>query len=535
MRLSVKKTAWALAVLTATTLVNTAWASGTLVYCSETSPTGFDAAQLTSGSDFDAVSYTMFDNLVAYKPGTAELIPRLAEKWTISHDGKTYTFYLRPNVQFHTTDYFKPTRPMQAEDVIFSFGRMIKRDHPSNVVYPAEYPLAANTGINSNIISIKKIDKLTVEFKLKEADTPFLTKFGVPFAVIHSVEYAQQLANKGRLAELNQKPIGTGPFVFGSYTKDEAVRYTANRAYWNPEAIKLDKLIFSIVKDPSVRYQKLQRGECDIISAPNPADIAEIKQNPALKLATAPGFNVGYLSYNVEKPELKKLAVRQALDMAINREAILESVFRGQGQLAVNPFPPILWSYNTQLKNAPFNPTKAKQLLAEAGYPNGFETDLWAMPVQRPTNPNAKLMAEMIQADWAKIGVKTKIVTFEWGEYLKRLKQGEHMTALMGWTGAYADPDAFMGILFVCQSVGGTNYSRYCSQEYDALVSKAARSHDVAERTKLYEQAQAMVKRDLPWTIIAHSKANQPMRKSVQGFTISPFSNVDFRYVSKSE
>jgi dipeptide transport system substrate-binding protein len=109
------------------------------------------------------------------------------------------------------------------------------------------------------------------------------------------------------------------------------------------------------------------------------------------------------------------------------------------------------------------------------------------------------------------------------------------MTALMGWTGAYADPDAFMGILFVCQSVGGTNYSRYCSQEYDALVNKAARSHDVAERTKLYEQAQAMVKRDLPWTIIAHSKANQPMRKSVQGFTISPFSNVDFRYVSKSE
>jgi dipeptide transport system substrate-binding protein len=284
-----------------------------------------------------------------------------------------------------------------------------------------------------------------------------------------------------------------------------------------------------------VRYQKLQRGECDIISAPNPADIAEIKQNPALKLATAPGFNVGYLSYNLEKPELKKLAVRQALDMAINREAILESVFRGQGQLAVNPFPPILWSYNTQLNNAPFNPTKAKQLLAEAGYPNGFETDLWAMPVQRPTNPNAKLMAEMIQADWAKIGVKTKIVTFEWGEYLKRLKQGEHMTALMGWTGAYADPDAFMGILFVCQSVGGTNYSRYCSQEYDALVNKAARSHDVAERTKLYEQAQAMVKRDLPWTIIAHSKANQPMRKSVQGFTISPFSNVDFRYVSKSE
>lgn len=231
MRLKVKKTAWALTVLMASTL-----------------------AQLTSGSDFDAVSYTMFDNLVAYKPGTAELIPRLAEKWTISPDGKTYTFYLRPNVQFHTTDYFKPMRPMQAEDVIFSFGRMIKKDHPSNAVYPAEYPLAANTGINSNIISIKKIDKLTVEFKLKEVDTPFLTKFAVPFAVIHSVEYAQQLANKGRLAELNQKPIGTGPFVFGSYTKDVAVRYTANRAYWNPEAIKLDKLIFSIVKDPSVRH-----------------------------------------------------------------------------------------------------------------------------------------------------------------------------------------------------------------------------------------------------------------------------------------
>ncbi|MBY0346168.1 MAG: ABC transporter substrate-binding protein, partial [Neisseriaceae bacterium] len=373
---------------------------GTLVYCSEASPAGFDVAQLTSGTDFDAAARTMMDNLIAYKNGTTEMVPALAEKWDISEDGKTYTFHLRPNVKFHTTDYFKPTRDLQAEDVIFTFGRMIKKDHPSNKFYPAEYPYATDMALDTNIVSIKKIDNLTVEFKLKEVDAPFLAKLAMAFASIQSVEYAQQLASAGKLSELNQKPIGTGPFIFSSYEKDSTIRYNANKNYWNPAEVKVDKLIFSITKDASVRYQKLKKGECDILSYPSVSDLAEMKTDPALKVESAPGFNVGYVTYNTEKPEMKKPEVRQALDMVINRKAIIDAVYQGQGQEATNPFPPSLWSYNPALKNPPLDIEKAKALLAKAGYPNGFETDLWAMPVSRPYNPNGKLMAEMIQADW---------------------------------------------------------------------------------------------------------------------------------------
>ena len=535
MNVQFKKIAVALSVLGALGASSSAIAAGTLVYCSDASPAGFDVAQFTAGTDFDAGARTMFDSLLAYKPGTTEMIPALAEKWTISEDGKTYTFQLRAGVKFHTTDYFTPTRDLQAEDVIFTFGRMIKKDHPSNQAYPAQFPYAGSLGLDSNILSIKKIDNLTVEFKLKEVDAPFLAKIAMDFASVQSVEYAQKLANAGRLAEINQKPIGTGPFVFSNYTKDETIRYAANPNYWNKAAVQLDKLIFSINKEASVRYQKLKKGECDILAYPNPSDVAEMKKDASLKVDSAPGFSVGYVAYNTQKAEMQKREVRQALDMAINRKAIVDAVYQGQGQEATNPFPPSLWSYNTTLKNAPVDVTKAKALLAKAGYPNGFETELWAMPVQRAYNPNAKLMAEMIQADWAKIGVKTKIVSFEWGEYLKRARKGEHTAGLFGWLGDFADPDNFLGVLLTCKSVGGPNYAQYCSPEFDALINKAVRTTDVAERTKLYEAAQVIFKRDLPWTTIAHSTVNQPMRKAVMGFKISPFGNYDFRYVSKSE
>jgi dipeptide transport system substrate-binding protein len=224
--------------------------------------------------------------------------------------------------------------------------------------------------------------------------------------------------------------------------------------------------------------------------------------------------------------------VRQALDMSINRKAILEAVYQGQGQEASNPFPASLWSYNASLKNTAFNPEKAKELLKKAGVAEGTEVTLWAMPVQRPYNPNAKLMAEMIQADWAKVGIKAKITTYEWGEYLKRMKAGEHDTGLIGWTGDYASPDNFLGVLLTCEAVGGSNYARYCSKEFDALVLKARSSTDLKERTDLYKKAQEVFKKDLPWSTIAHSTVNQPMSKKLNGFKISPFGDYNFEGVS---
>lgn len=507
-------------------------AAGTLIYCSEASPEGFDVAQYTGGNTFDASGHTVFNRLAEFEKGSTEAVPGLAESWEVSADGLTYTFKLRKGVKFHTTDFFKPTREFNADDVVFSFMRMIDKEHPFRKAYPTEFPYASDTGLDANVKSVEAVDPHTVRFNMNKPDADLIIKIAMPFASILSAEFADQLVKEGRPEQINQLPVGTGPFVFRRYQKDAQIRYAGNKDYWEKDQVLVDSLVFAITTDASVRYQKMKAGECHIMSYPRPTDLAAMKEDPALKMISAPGFNIGYLAYNMQKPQFQKPEVRQALDMAINRKAIIEAVYQGQGQEASNPFPASLWSYNDKLQNAPFDVDKAKALLAAAGYPNGLEIDLWAMPVQRPYNPNAKLMAEMIQADWAKIGVKAKIVSYEWGEYLKRMKNGEHDTGLIGWTGDYASPDNFLGVLLTCEAIGGSNYARYCNKEFDELVLKARTINDQAERSALYAKAQEIFKQDLPWSTIAHSTINQPMRKEVEGFKISPFGDYSFRGVS---
>ncbi|MGM8060938.1 ABC transporter substrate-binding protein [Vogesella indigofera] len=515
-----------------TAAASAAQAAGTLIYCSEASPEGFDSAQYTGGSTFDAAGHAMFNRLIEFKAGSTNIEPGLAESWTSSPDGLTYTFKLRKGVKFHTTEYFTPSRDFNADDVVFSFMRMVDKNHPFRKAYNVEFPYASDTGLDSNITAVEKTDPYTVVFKLKAPDADLLAKIAMPFASILSAEFGDKLMKEGKASMINQQPVGTGPFILKRYQKDAQIRYAANKQYWKKGDVKVDNLIFAITTDPSVRAQKMKAGECQIMSYPKPQDLAGMKADPALKMLSAPGFNIGYLAYNVEKPQLKKLEVRQALDMAINRKAIIDAVYQGQGQEAANPFPASLWSYNKSLRNQPTDIAKAKALLAKAGYPNGFEITLWAMPVQRPYNPNAKLMAEMIQADWAKIGVKAKITSYEWGEYLKRMKNGEHDAGLIGWTGDYASPDNFLGVLLTCEAIGGSNYARYCSKAFDKEVLGARKSTDLKQRTAMYAKAQEIFKKDMPWSTIAHSVVNQPMRKEVNGFKISPFGDYSFKGVS---
>lgn len=512
-----------------------AGAGKALVYCSEASPEGFDPGLYTSGSTFDASGHAIYNPLVGFVNGTTDVEPGLAEKWDVSQDGLTYTFTLRKGVKFHTTKYFTPSRDFMADDVMFTFDRMFNPENAYRKAYPTEFPYAVDTGLTENIAKVDKVDDHTIAISLKKPDPDFIIKIAMPAFSILSAEYAEKLNKESKFHMLNQEPVGTGPFVFERYQKDAQIRYSANKAYWKAGLPKVDNLIFAITTDAAVRFQKMKAGECHIMSHPKPNDLAAMRSDAALKMDQAPGFNVGYLAYNTQKGELKKREVRQALDMAINRKAIIDAVYQGEAQEASNPMPPSLWGYNKDIKNAPHDVEKAKELLKQAGLPNGFELTLWAMPVQRPYNPNAKLMAEMIQADWAKIGVKAKIVTYEWGEYLKRIGKGEHDATLIGWTGDYASPDNFMGVLLTCASTDGNNYARYCNKEFDEQVVAARNSLDQAQRTAQYEQAQVIFKRDMPWTTIAHSVINQPMRKEVEGFKISPFGDYKFDSVGLSK
>ncbi len=518
-----KLTKLSLAVLAMTSTAAFAAAPKTFVYCSEASPSYLSPVLGTDGATIDASGQAMFNGLTTFERGTTNVIPALAEKWDVSEDGKTYVFHLRKGVKFHSNKDFKPTRDFNADDVVFSFNRQLDPNHPYHKVSGGSYEYFIGMDMQNIIDKVEKVDDYTVKISLKVPNAPFLANLAMDFASIYSAQYADAMAKAKTPEKLDSAPIGTGPFEFVSYQKDSAVRYKAFENYWQGKA-KIDRLVFSITPDASVRYAKLQKGECHAAPYPNPADIAKLKADSNITLLTKPGLNVGYLNFNVQKAPFDNVKVRQALNYAVNKDAIIESVYQGAGQVAKNPIPPTMWSYNDEVKDYAYDPEKAKALLKEAGFENGFETDLWAMPVSRPYNPNARRMVELVQADWEKVGVKAKIVSYEWGEYLKRMRAGDHQTGMMGWTGDNGDPDNFLNTLLSCAAVeSGSNYANFCHKEFNDLVTKAAQVTDSAERTALYQQAQLVFKEQAPWITIAHSTTYFPVRKEVKGYVIDPF------------
>jgi len=494
----------------------------TLVYCSEGSPEGFNPSLYTAGTTFDASSRQIFNRLVEFKRGSTEIVPALAESWSVSDDGLEYTFSLRKGVKLHTTDGFTPSREFNADDVLYSFGRQWNPEHPFHKVSGGQYEYFVAMGMPDLIKSIDKVDDYAVTFTLNKPEAPFIANMAMDFASIMSAEHAEAMMQAGTPEKADLEPVGTGPFQLVAYQKDAQIRYKANPDYWAGKA-PIDNLIFAITPDNSVRYQKLKAGECHVMPYPNPADLEAMANDPDINLLQKEGLNVGYLAFNTEKAPFDDKRVRQALNMAVNKDAIIEVVFQGAGKKAKNPIPPTIWSYNDEVEDYPYDPEKAKALLTEAGV-SGLKTNIWAMPVQRPYNPNARRMAELIQADWAKVGVEAEIVSFEWGEYLKRSKQGEHETVLLGWTGDNGDPDNFLYVLLGCEAANDSaNRARWCYKPFDDLLLQAKRTSDVAERTRLYKEAQVIFKEEAPWITVAHSIVFEPVRKEVVDYRIDPF------------
>jgi dipeptide transport system substrate-binding protein len=511
-----------------------AWAK-TLVYCSEGSPEGFDPGLYTAGTTFDASSRPVYNRLVEFEPGTTTVAAGLAESWEISDDGLTYTFKLRPGVKFQTTDFFTPTRDLNADDVIFSFERQQKTDNPWNqYVAGASWEYFSGMGFPDLIKSIEKVDDLTVKFTLGAPEAPFLANLGMDFASIMSKEYADKLAADGKMDLLNQQPLGTGPFEFVAYQPDAVIRYRAHEDYWGGKQ-PIDDLVFAITTDAAVRAQKLQAGECHIMPYPNAADVAGMKTNADLQVMEQEGLNVSYLAYNTKIAPFDNPKVRKALNMAINKQAIVDAVFQGQATPAKNPIPPTMWSYNDAVEDDAYDPEAAKKMLEEAGV-SGLSMKVWAMPVARPYMLNARRAAELIQSDLAAVGVTAEIVSYEWAEYLERSKAEDRDGAvILGWTGDNGDPDNFLHTLLGCDAVGGNNRAQWCNEEFDKLVTDAKKTSDQAERTRLYEQAQVVFKREAPWNTIDHSLVVVPMRKSVSGYVMSPLGHHSFAGVDIAE
>ncbi len=507
--------------------------AATLSVCTEASPDGFDVVQYNSLTTTNASADVLMNRLVEFDAAKGKLVPSLASSWKISDDGLTYTFTLRPDVLFHRTDYFKPTRrTLEADDVLFSFQRMLDPNHPWYKTAASGYPHAQSMQWPALIKAVEKVDAHTVRITLNKPDATFLATLSMGFASIYSAEYADQLFRAGTPEKLNSQPIGTGPFVFRRFQKDAAVRYTANADYFAGKP-KVDNLVFAITPDANVRLQRLRRGECQIALSPKPVDVEAASKDADLDTVKTAAFMTAFVAINSQHPPLDKPAVRQAINLAFDKSSYIKAVFENSAEPANGPYPPNTWSYARDLPGYAHDPQKARELLKEAGLAAGFSTTIWTRPSGSLLNPNPSLGAQLLQADLAKVGIKAQIRVIEWGELIRRAKAGEHDLLFMGWAGDNGDPDNFLTPQFSCASVeSGLNFARFCDAKLDKLIADGKAISDQAKRSALYKDAQAIIQQQALWLPLAHPTAYALTRKGVEGYSVSPFGRQDFSKVS---
>lgn len=505
--------------------------AATLSVCTEASPDGFDVVQYNSLTTTNASADVLMNRLVDYDAAAGQLVPSLAERWEASADGLSWTFQLRPGVRFQRTEWFTPSRELNADDVLFSFRRMLDPAHPWHKVAASGYPHAQSMQWPALIERIEAPTPLSVRFVLKRPDATFLATLSMGFASIYSAEYAEQLLAAGKPEQLNSQPVGTGPFVLKRFQKDAVIRYTANPDYFAGKPA-VDGLVFAITPDANVRLQKLRRGECQIALSPKPLDVQAARQEPQLKVSETPAFMTAFVALNSQRPPLDQPQVRQAINLAFDKTSYLKAVFEGSATAAAGPYPPNTWSYAKDLPGYAHDPAKARSLLAEAGLEDGFETTIWTRPSGSLLNPNPTLGAQLLQADLAEIGIRAQIRVIEWGELIRRAKAGEHDLLFMGWAGDNGDPDNFLTPQFACASVeSGLNFARYCDPRLDQLIAEGKAVSDQARRSELYRQAQALIQQQALWLPLAHPTAFALVGKGVEGYQVNPFGRQDFARV----
>ena len=503
-----------------------------LVVCSEASPEGFDIVQYTAATTADATAETLFERLVAFAPGSTDIVPALAQSWEISDDGLSYTFTLREGVKFHANKDFTPSRTFNADDVLWSFQRQLDPAHPWHKLSLRGFPYAESMGLGQLIERIEKLDEHRVRFVLKHPEAPFLANLAMGFASIYSAEYAEHLLASGKPERLNNAPIGTGPFVFERYAKDAQVRFRGNPDYWDG-APAIEHLILAITPEPNVRQQRLKAGDCQIALYPRPVDIAELKRDPRLQVLELDSLLTAYIGINTRHPPLGDVRVRQAINLAFDKAAYIRAQFgEGNATPAVTPYPATLWGHDETLQDWPHDPERARQLLAEAGHADGFSLSIWTRPGGGPANPNPGIGAQMLQADLAAIGIRSDIRVFEWGELIKRAKNGEHDLVFMGWAGDNGDPDNFLTPNLSCAAAeSGENQAGWCDKAFDTLITEARREPDQNKRAALYRQALGIFHEQAPWIALAHPKQFAALRKGVEGFVLSPLGSNNFAKV----
>lgn len=482
---------------------------GTLIYAKNGPPITLDPA-LTRETESSVITGNIFEGLVEQKAGRVALDPGLAKSWVISEDGTTYTFHLRTGLTFHDGT------PINADAVYINFERQRNKKHPYHKA-KLEYEYWKNFDLDEIIRNIKVLDDSTIQFQLFKPDATFLNILSLSFMGIVSPAGLKKYG-----VDFSNNPVGSGPFRFVRWDPDGTVVLAAFENFWKGRPY-IDTLIMKPVKNAGERWRMLKNGEIDMMANPQKSDIAEMDSTVGIKLIRQAGINVSYLAMNCSKKPFDDLRVRQAIVYAIDRDRLVREVFGEFGRPAKNPIPPVLLGFNEEIRFTPYDTTKSRQLLAEAGYPNGFKTSLWTMKIIRDYMPDGMKAAEIIQQDLKAVGIEAEIVAPEWQDFLKRRGQGEHELSISGWVGDAPDPHFFFYPLLdktIAQRKPSTNAAFYTGQEMHELIIKGKQTTDPVERSSIYKKACEVFNRELPWFSIAHSLSIVPMRDYVIGFQL---------------
>jgi peptide/nickel transport system substrate-binding protein len=470
-------------------------------------PQSLDPQHVSAVNDF-RILMNVYDGLVRYKDGTLEVEPALATDWTISEDGLEYTFNLREGVSFHDGS------PLDAEAVVFSFERMINEDHPHHT---GSFPLSFYF---SAVESVEAVDDMTVKFTLNEPFAPFLSNLAYPAGLIVSKAAVEEHGE-----DFDRNPSGTGAFRFVEWQSNTRVVVERNDDYWDGAA-ELEAVIFRPITDANTRVASMLSGEIDVMVEVPPDNVATFSDTGDFEVHEQAGPHLWFLILNAKEGPFTDVRARQAVNYAVNKESLVNDVLQGTATVAAGPTPPAFnWAYNEDLEPYPYDPERARELLAEAGIDEGTELTFYVTEggsgMLDPVS-----MGTAIQADLQAVGLDVNIETYEWNTFLSEVNaglEGKADMAEMAWM--TNDPDTLPYLALRTEAwpeEGGFNSGYYSNPEVDELLAKARTSTDQEERAELYKQMQEIVHEDAPWLFVANWKQNAVTAANVEGFTLQP-------------
>ena len=502
------------------------------VYCVNGQVNTFNPQKAGSGLIVDTLAAQLFDRLLDVDPYTYRLVPELAESWEVLDNGATYRFHLRRNVPFQKTPWFTPTRPLNADDVVFTFQRIFDRNHPWHYINGGSFPYFDSLQFADTISGIRKLDNNTVEFRLTRPDASFLWHLATHYASVMSAEYADKLSAEDKQEQMDRQPVGTGPFQLAEYRTGQYVRLQRHPGFWRGKPL-MPQVVVDLGSGGTGRLSKLLTGECDVLAWPAASQLSILRDDPRLRLTLRPGMNIAYLAFNTDKPPLNNPAVRHALALAINNQRLMQSIYYGTAETAASILPRASWAYDNEAKITEYNPQKAREQLKALGAEN-LNLQLWVPTSSQAWNPSPLKTAELIQADMAQAGVKVTIVPVEGRFQEARLMDMNHDLTLSGWATDSNDPDSFFRPLLSCAAIRSqTNFAHWCNREFDEVLQKALSSQQLASRIEAYDQAQTILARELPVLPLASSLRLQAYRYDMKGLVLSPFGNASFAGVSR--